>query len=160
GVLVTDDPAIALKARLIRNHGEAATGIDWSDDELRNVIGMNFRLTEIQAAVALAQLEALDERNARRHENGAFLIERHRSIDGLVPPEPECGADPVWYIVKWRWQGRIPRDELAVRLVGEGIPITPGYPRLLHRHPLFAASPTRVPVAERINEEMLWFGAI
>ncbi|MEK6372181.1 MAG: DegT/DnrJ/EryC1/StrS family aminotransferase [Acidobacteriota bacterium] len=161
GVLVTDDPAIALKARLIRNHGEAAAGHDWSDDELLNIVGLNFRLTEIQAAVALAQLEALDERNARRHANATFLLDRIR-LRHLLPPHPEEGSDPIWYIIKWIWKGEMPRDVLAARLAAEGIPVTPGYPRLLHRHPLFVRrfGPASCPVAEAINDQMLWFGAV
>jgi perosamine synthetase len=161
GVLVTDDPAIALKVRLIRNHGEAAAGHDWSDDELLNVVGLNFRLTEIQAAVALAQLEALDERNERRHANATFLLDRIR-LGHLIPPHPEEGSDPIWYIVKWIWKGEMPRDVLAARLAAEGIPVTPGYPRLLHRHPLFVRrfGLASCPVAEAINDQMLWFGAV
>jgi hypothetical protein len=51
---------------------------------------------------------------------------------------------------------------VAARLAAEGIPITPGYPRLLHRHPLFVRrfGAVSCPRAEAINEEMLWFGAV
>jgi dTDP-4-amino-4,6-dideoxygalactose transaminase len=157
GVLVTDDPELALRARLIRNHGEAAASMGWMDD----IVGLNFRLTEIQAAVALAQLEALDQRNAHRHANATFLLDRLR-LQHLVPPHPEEGSDPIWYILKWIWKGEMPRDVLAARLAAEGIPVTPGYPRLLHRHPLFVRrfGPASCPVAEAINEQMLWFGAV
>jgi dTDP-4-amino-4,6-dideoxygalactose transaminase/ectoine hydroxylase-related dioxygenase (phytanoyl-CoA dioxygenase family) len=152
GILVTDDPSIAQKARLIRNHGETV------DD----IIGFNFRLTEIQAAVALAQLDALDERLARRHQNALYLMDRLRRVAGLLPPLVTEGADPKWYILKWLWRGQPSRDVIARRLADEGIPITPGYPRLLHQLPLhtnrFGAA--SCPVAERINGEMLWFGAI
>ncbi|MEA2489823.1 MAG: perosamine synthetase, partial [Acidobacteriota bacterium] len=51
GVVVTDDPRIARKARLIRNHGEGAAQDDWSDPDLVNIVGMNYRLTELQAAI-------------------------------------------------------------------------------------------------------------
>ena len=87
GVVVTDDLRIARKARLIRNHGEGVAEASWPDDELVNVIGMNFRLTDLQAAVAIAQLDDLDGRNAARRENQEYLLGRTARFPQLVPPE-------------------------------------------------------------------------
>src|SRR5207249_4901047 len=103
GFVVTADPRIALKARLIRNHGECMVDDDWSDDELANVIGMNFRLTELQAAVAIGQLERLDDRNAIRNGNAAYLVRRLRHHRCLIPQRLEEGAEPASYILKFRY---------------------------------------------------------
>ena len=63
GMLITSNPTYAMKARLVRNHGEGVVGEDWPEEDLVNVVGLNFRLTEIQAAILQPQLGALDERN-------------------------------------------------------------------------------------------------
>src|SRR5688572_20398423 len=58
GILVTDDDAIAEKARLIRNHAEAVVEAKGHAD-LVNMVGHNFRLGEIEAAIGLEQLKKL-----------------------------------------------------------------------------------------------------
>ena len=92
GLLVTDDPKIARKARLIRNHGEGVAESSWPDDELVNVVGMNFRLTELQAAIAIGQLNSLDKRNTARRDNTSYLLEQTARFRQLIPPKAERGA--------------------------------------------------------------------
>jgi perosamine synthetase len=149
GVVVTNDPSIAMKCRLIRNHGEGAADECWSADELRNVVGMNFRLTELQAAVAVAQFEQLDERNRLRNENARYLIERLPFMPQRIDP----GSEPAYYVLKFRHHDR---DEWVRRLAAEGIPAVPGYPRLLHDKPLFAAYGA-CPRSTAVNRELFWF---
>src|SRR5439155_12086101 len=93
GVVVTNDPRVAMKLRLIRNHGEGVAGADWSDADLMNVIGQNLRLTEFQAAVAIAQLERLDARNAARRANARHLREGLRAFGSLLPTLLAAGAE-------------------------------------------------------------------
>jgi dTDP-4-amino-4,6-dideoxygalactose transaminase len=182
GMVVTNDPRIAVKSRLIRNHGEGVAEMSWPDDELVNVIGMNFRLTELQAAVAIPQFNSLTGRNAVRRDNHDYLLERTRRFHQLEPPTPEDGAGGVCYILKWRYrpyQGDPDRATLAAAMLAEGIPLTQGYSRLLHELPVFARriafgthgapftgsgqhGPPRYgtgacPRSEAINAEFLWF---
>jgi dTDP-4-amino-4,6-dideoxygalactose transaminase len=152
GVVVTNDPAIAMKCRLIRNHGEGAADESWSDEELRNVVGMNFRLTELQAAVAVAQYEQLDERNRIRNRNARYLIERLPFLPQRVDPSDE----PAYYVLKFRDRDR---DELVRKLAEQGIPAVAGYPRLLHEKPLFAAYGA-CPRSEAVNRELFWLALI
>ena len=161
GIVVTDDPRIAIKCRLIRNHGEGAAEEHWSDEELQNVVGMNYRLTELQAAVGVAQLEQLEERNRVRNENARDLIERLRPIPHLVPQRLEDGCDPAWFMLKLRYRpapGMPSRDELVHMLEGEGIPAVAGYSRLLHENPLFTRryGTGACPRSEAINRELVW----
>jgi dTDP-4-amino-4,6-dideoxygalactose transaminase len=149
GVVVTNDSSIAMKCRLIRNHGEGAADECWSEEELRNVIGMNYRLTELQAAVAVAQFEQLDERNRIRNENARYLIERLPFIPQRVDP----GSEPAYYVLKFRDPER---DEWVRRLAAQGIPAVAGYPRLLHQKPLFAAYGA-CPRSVAVNRELFWF---
>jgi len=152
GVVVTDDPRIAMKLRLIRNHGEAAAEESWSEEELRNVVGMNFRLTELQAALAVAQYEQLDERNRARNENARFLLERLP----FAPQRVGEGDEPAYFVLKFRHRDR---DALVRRLAGEGIPAVSGYSRLLCDDPLFRARGA-CPRSDAVNRELFWFSFI
>lgn len=152
GVVVTNDPAIAFKLRLIRNHGEGSAQESWSEEELRNVVGMNYRLTELQAALAVAQYEQLDERNRIRNENARFLLE-HLPFTGQRV-DPEC--EPAYFVLKLRHRDR---DRLASALSTEGIPVVRGYQRLVCDDPLFRARGA-CPRSDAINRELFWFGFI
>ena len=141
GVLVTADQAVACKARLIRNHGEGLTEADWSAHDLTNVVGMNFRLTEIQAAIAIPQYRSLTSRNAVRNENW------HRLTSGLagygnelVPIEIERGAEHACHIAYWHWRpapGRPTRTKLIENMQSLGIPLGIAYGRLMHENPIY-----------------------
>src|SRR5258706_6026816 len=182
GVVVTSDPGIALKLRLIRNHGEGLAGFDWNDAELVNVIGFNFRLTELQAAVAVAQMEQLDERNRARRANQSRLVEGLRGFPFLVPQRIEPYVEEAPYATTFRYvrrDGMPPRDEVVARLQREGVPAVGGYERLLHEHPLFARRIAygtaghpfalrpdvrygrgTLPRSEALNRELIWFTCI
>ena len=182
GVVVTSDPHIALKLRLIRNHGEGLAGFDWSDAELVNVIGFNLRLTELQAAVAVAQMEQLDERNRARRANQSRLVEGLRGFPFLVPQRIDPHVEEAPYATTFRYvrrDGMPSRDEVVARLQREGVPAVGGYERLLHEHPLFARRIAygtashpfalrpdvrygrgTLPRSEARNRELIWFTCI
>jgi perosamine synthetase len=141
GMVTTNDPKIAKKCRLIRNHGEGMTDESWSDEELANIIGMNFRLTELQAAVAIPQWESLRHRNAIRNENWDILVSQLTSYsNSLTPISSEVNSDPVRHIAYWHWDQDatgISRTELIKAMQETGIPIGPAYGRLMHENPLY-----------------------
>ncbi|MBI2252255.1 MAG: DegT/DnrJ/EryC1/StrS family aminotransferase, partial [Armatimonadetes bacterium] len=59
GMIITNNPELAKKCRLIRNHGENAAAPDWTDEDLTSIIGFNFRMTDLQAAVGVEQMKKL-----------------------------------------------------------------------------------------------------
>ena len=65
GLLICDSDDIALKTRLIRDHGEGLVDNEWPDEKLVNVIGMNFGMTEFEAQ-SHSQVEDLYNRNQKR----------------------------------------------------------------------------------------------
>lgn len=79
GIVVTDDDEIADRLRLIRNHAEAVVG-DKGVTDLRNMIGYNFRLGEIECAIGLEQLKKLNVCVADRQRAAERLT---RGLDGL-----------------------------------------------------------------------------
>lgn len=91
GVLVTDDDAIAERLQLIRNHAEAVVGAKGVTD-LRNMIGYNFRLGEIEAAIGIEQLKKLPALIAKRQRAAERLTAGLRDIPGLRTPvvRPRC----------------------------------------------------------------------
>lgn len=142
GMVITNDPAIALKSRLIRNHGEGVTADDWTDEELANVVGMNFRLTELQAAVAIPQYHSLTERNEARNSNWQYLREGLASFGNcLVPLSVESGTDYACHIAYWHWRpgpGDPDRSTLVKQMNALGIPIGVAYGKLMHEIPLYS----------------------
>ena len=165
-VVTTNDPALALKLRLVRNHGEGVVEETWGDEELANLVGLNFRLTELQAAVAIAQLGKLEERNQVRRDNAAYLV-RRLAGHPLQPPQVEPGTDDACYILKWRYRpepGMPDRDAFVAALQAEGIPVCAGYSRLLYQNPVFRrrgdGCPAACPRSEQINREFVWFQAV
>jgi dTDP-4-amino-4,6-dideoxygalactose transaminase len=83
GLLVTNNDNIALRAQLIRNHGENAHEA-YGVEDLSNVIGTNYRLTELQAAIGTEQLKKLDEILLRRRELASDLARRLKGINGFI----------------------------------------------------------------------------
>ncbi len=82
GMLATNDDNIALKARMIRNHGEnciESLGIE----DFSNYLGGNFRLTELQAAIGIEQLKKLDKYVNTRQELASYFTRKLSGIDGL-----------------------------------------------------------------------------
>ena len=68
GIVTTNDPAIAEQVRLLRNHGQEAP-------YYHVALGYNLRMTELQAALGLAQLEKLESFTQRRIANATFLTQ-------------------------------------------------------------------------------------
>src|SRR5215470_543450 len=66
GMIITRDPQLAARARLILNHGELVFADDTTDEELANIVGLNYRMPELCAAVGRAQLAKLDTVNEWR----------------------------------------------------------------------------------------------
>jgi len=136
GMLITNDPDIAEKAKLIRNHGETQS----------MTLGYNYRMTEITAAIALEQLEHLDENIEQRIELADRLSEGLQGIDGLSPPTvyPSCKHSYYTYPV---WVDKN-RDELQARLLERGIYFGRGGLKPLHLFPFYGGHEGQFPVAE------------
>ena len=145
GMIITDDADLAMRSRLIRNHAEAAMTEDMMEEDLVNIIGFNFRMTELSAAVGKAQLKKLDYLNKIRNVNAAYLIEKIRPFNniGIYPPYQNIDREKysiVFHILALLYDAsktRIPREVIIRALKAEGIPITSGYSRPNYEHPLF-----------------------
>lgn len=94
GMVVTDDEELAERCRMLRNLC-FRKDIRYVHDEISD----NYRFTNLQAAVGLAQLERLDEFVARKRAMGKYYTERLQDIDGLILPiEKTDYADNIYWV--------------------------------------------------------------
>ncbi|MEL6540361.1 MAG: DegT/DnrJ/EryC1/StrS family aminotransferase [Pseudomonadota bacterium] len=143
GILVTNDDGHAARMALIRNHAESVVqpreGAMRRAD-LANMIGYNFRMGEIEAAIASAQLDRLEERVADRQRVADELNAGLAGLDGLTPPHVAPGGTHVYYVYGMRLDLEVlgvTRASLVEALRAEGVPaLVPGYQNI-HRLPIF-----------------------
>jgi dTDP-4-amino-4,6-dideoxygalactose transaminase len=177
GMCTTNDDDLAVRLQMIRNHGEnvvEALGIE----DATNLLGFNFRMTELSAAVGLVQLDAIERHVARRCKLAETLTRACSGLDGITPTHVRDGCTHVYYL----WTLRLDRERLGVSrdlfskaLAAEGFPHFNGYLRPLYMLPAFqrrcafgngwpfslsdvAYEPGNCPVAERMYAtELLCF---
>jgi perosamine synthetase len=138
GVAVTDDDRLAERLALARNHGEAVVADMGS--AATDVLGFNYRLGELEAAIAEVQLERLEELTAPRIAHAQRLSEALSGLEGITPPHVPDGARHVYYLHVLRLDERtlgVPRAAFAAALAAEGVPVTEGYVAPLYRQPLY-----------------------
>ena len=97
GILVTNDDIYADKLRLIRNHAEAVVE-DKGYSSLANMIGYNFRLGELECAIAIEQLKKLPQIIKRRQEIAGLLTSSLSGMRGLLIPSPVSCGSHVYYV--------------------------------------------------------------
>jgi len=140
GMIVTDDPLLARACRLIRNHGESIPDADAPLDELVNVVGFNFRMTELTAALGISQLKKLDVNNRIRNVNARFLAENLRGLPGITVPQALRKNGHVCHVFALLYDEAVTgvkRSAIIAALRAEGIPAGTGYLRLMPENPLF-----------------------
>lgn len=123
GILVTNDDEIAKRLQLIRNHAEAVVGPMGMTD-LRNMIGHNFRLGEIECAIGIEQLKKLGGFVASRQRAAERLTAGLSKLPGLRTPivKPDCTH--VYYVyplvLDLELLG-VPRARIVEALEAEGV---------------------------------------
>jgi perosamine synthetase len=139
GILVTNDDKLAKRLQMIRNHAEVVIQSD-DPDELNNMLGYNFRMGEIEAAIASVQVSKLAPRIASRQRAATQLIEALAPLKGLTTPSTAEGNTHVYYVFGMKLNLDIigtTRDKVVAALKAEGVPgIFSGYQNL-HLLPMF-----------------------
>jgi perosamine synthetase len=146
GMVTTDDPAIAERLRLLRSHGQVR--------RYEHVaLGYNQRMTDLQGAIGLAQIEKLESYTAKRIANAARLT------DGLAGVVTTPVTRPGYRHVFHQYTVRVPgdRDAFAQRLGERGIGTGIHYPRPIHQQPMYREMgfDASLPVAEAAAREVL-----
>lgn len=149
GLVVTNNDELAERVRLIRNHAEAVVE-DKGVKNLVNMVGFNFRLTEIQAAIGRVQLKKLARIVKERVENCDYLAEKLSRFPGIRSPQVRLNSTHVYYVQPFLY------DEKKVGVIrnkfidaikaelpttewreSEGQQISCGYVKPLYLMPLF-----------------------
>lgn len=149
GMVTTDDDEIAGRVRLLRQHGATKR-------YRHDVLGYNFRLTELAAAIGREQLRKLDRFNEARRRNAATLTRRLSGIAGLTVPRERQGYRHVYH--QYTVAIEHGRDRVQERLHGLGIGTAIHYPVPVHRQPLYVDlgyGSISLPVSERLAEQVL-----
>jgi dTDP-4-amino-4,6-dideoxygalactose transaminase len=141
GIAVCFDNELALRMRLIRNHGENLTeSPGFIPQSLVNMLGFNFRMTEIEAAIAAEQLKKLSSINDRRIEMEHFVSSKLKDVPGLTMPAIRPFASHIFYMQAMLFDARsagVSRDVFVRAVNSEGIPLRGGYLRPLYQEPLY-----------------------
>lgn len=106
GMLVTNDDQVALRCQLIRNHGENLVEVQQMQD-LSNMLGANYRLTELQAAIGVVQLDRLDGYVTHRQRLAAHFAMLLDTIPGLTPAKVAEGAEHAYYLYPVRYDAAV-----------------------------------------------------
>lgn len=150
GLVVTSDAALAQRCRLIRSHGATAR-------HEHALVGGNFRLDALQAAVLGVKLAHVEEWMAQRREHAAAYTCAFADVPWLETPRVAAGAEPAWALYTVRVKsGR--RDALARHLAERGIESAVHYPKPLTLQPALASlgvEPGACPEAGRAAGEVL-----
>jgi perosamine synthetase len=139
GVIVTNDDGLAERLQLIRNHGEAVVKAKGTEN-IVNLIGFNYRMTEIEAAIACEQLKKLERLLAPRIAAAQYLTERLSKFPAITTPVVQPGVRHGFYVYAIRYdagKSGVPRDRFVAALVAEGIPMVKGYVEPLYLQPLY-----------------------
>lgn len=155
GVITTDNEEYAELCKRFRHHGQSEkTRYEYHD------IGYNYRMMDLQAAIALEQLKKVDGFNTKRIENAKILVEGLSKIKGVTLPKVKENAKHVYhqFTIKVEEDFCCSRDELIEKLKGKGIGSAIFYPKPLHLHPHFAKmgyNEGDFPVSERLAKQVL-----
>ncbi len=140
GMLITNDADIAEAARLVRNHGEVIAPTPGARQRPSAILGWNYRLTEIQAALGIAQFAKLDAFNRTRSELAGHLSRALAGNPAVTPPTIRPGCTHVFYNYALKYDADaagIPRALFVKALAAEGIPFGAGYVPPLYLNPIY-----------------------
>jgi perosamine synthetase len=153
GMVCTNNGEYDDKMRLLRSHGE-------SGKYRHTLLGFNYRMTDVEAAIGRRQLLRLDEMLAKRRANADVLSAGLESISGIRPQKWTREGVHAWHqycVVVDAEEFGCSRDCLAERLEKRGVASGVHYPRGLHQQPVFEElyGPLNLPVTEKTAETIL-----
>ena len=148
GMITTNDDALAARCRMIRNHGMQRR-------YFHDMLGYNFRLSDLHAAIGLAQMKRLAEFTAHRRANAAYL---NSHITSVRTPTVRPGFGHVWHQYTIRVSDGRDRDAAVNQLNKAGVGTGIFYPLPAHKQAHLAAmglGAASLPVAERLAREVI-----
>ncbi len=132
-MVVTDDAELDAKVRLLKGQGMDTSRRYWFP-----IVGYNYRMTNIQAAIGLAQLERLDWFIERRREVAGWYDNRLKEFSSIQTPVEASWAKNVYWLYSICLPEDCDRDLLIAQLLEKGIETRPFFYPLHHMPPYLA----------------------
>jgi len=150
GMVTTDDPAIAARVRLFRDHGR-------SDKYTHVAVGYNLRFNDIQAAVGRKQLALLEDFIGRRRAIAARYDAAFSKLPNLAIPRERPGTRMAYHLYPIRCRDENTRNGMREHLQGRGIETGIHYPIANHLQPAMAGfgKPPSLPESEAVARTSL-----
>jgi perosamine synthetase len=138
GMILTNNPHLAYRCQLVRNHGEIV--VDDTQDWDTVVLGSNYRMTELHAAIGIEQLKKLDRFLTKRRILGDYLTRSLYSITGLRGVTIPEAMEHAYYVYPIQFSSEdwgISREVFIDALKAEGFPLGAGYVKPIYLLPIF-----------------------
>lgn len=139
GMCTTNSSKLAKRMQMIRNHAEAVVE-QANEHDLTNMLGFNFRMTEMSAAIGLVQLQNIDSHVRKRTKFAEKLSEGISNLDGISAPairEKSTHSFYNWMVKYDSSKVGVSRSKFVKALKAEGVPCFEGYVRPLYLLPIF-----------------------
>jgi perosamine synthetase len=134
GCVTTDDSMLAERLRVLRNQGMRSR-YDYA------MIGQNWRMTDVAAAIAIPQMEHLDEIVAARRHNAAVLTSLLERNPAVATPFVPTGRGHVWHQYTVLLEPGLDRDRVAASMSSDGVDTGVYYPALVWDHDAYRSHP-------------------
>lgn len=147
GMTTTNDDVIAQKMRMMRNHG-------MNTQYYHEVVGFNYRMTNIAAAIGVAQLEQLEARTEKRIANAHYL---NAHLKTVRPPVTAPNYRHVYHQYTVIVPEGADRDAMLKKINASGIGARVYYPLPIHRQPVFQEmgyGNVHLPVTEDLTQRV------
>ena len=151
GMVTTDDGNLAEKVRMLRDHGMSR-----KERYLHPVLGYNYRLTNLQAAVGFAQMEKIDQILGRKRDIAGLYEKNLGSIGEVVlPPDPDWGVPVCWmYAVQLGNEREPDVREVVNRMQEKDVEVRPFFVPV-HQQPIYKDTGGSYPISERLHKRGL-----
>lgn len=168
GMIVTDDDSLADRCRSLRNQGRATVAHNGNDKNAgswlaHETLGYNYRLSEINAALGIVQLQRLDDMLEQRRTVAGYYMRKLMDWDDLILPtvEPGAEANMSWFVFVLRLTsdyGHTERDRIIQGMKRHEIGASNYFP-CIHLQPFyrreFGFKKGDFPIAESISERTI-----
>jgi len=158
GAIVTDSKEMCEKLKLIRSHGRLENGDYFTSPEYMDYVdlGYNFRMSNITAALGMAQLKKVNKIIKMRRKNAEYLTKKLSAVDEIIPPSAKKGCFHVYQMYTIRLK-RGSRDGLSKHLTRMGITAKVFFhpAHLTHFYRKKLGYRVKLPVTEEISKQVL-----
>lgn len=153
GMVLTNDHDVAKQLRSLREHGQ-------TDKYYHTMLGLNYRMTDVEAAIGQAQLKRLDKMVQIRRQYADYYNQAFSDLAGVqlqkVLPDVESAVHQYCFLIDENEVG-VSRQQFINQMLQSGISTGIHYPRGMHQQPLFIehCGQQSLPVSERLAQQII-----